>query len=250
MNIPRIDEIEKLMFFKIETVSAFSSFEELLNTNSIIANEWKNKTDYFLSPQEESNFEFLTEEEKNTIVSNYYFEKANFYPEFGKVLTITFGMYKGSSFESKIISYSGEEKEILTKAQKLFDSDKANYILAGKGIKDYDIRYLCIRYLQNDMAIPKRFLDIIKAKPWETSLYDLDESLKFGSYRPYKIRLNMLNNIFNSYDVDTQLDYMKTNSIYYSNDLVDDNVTTIEKNSQSSLQIIMDSFLKLAKLHS
>lgn len=249
MNIPKLEEIDKLMFFKIETVSTHSSFQELLDDNTVLANEWKNKTDYFLSPQEESNFEFLTEEERHTIITNYYYEKANLYPEFGKIVTISFGMYKGSSFESKIISYSGEEKEILTKAQKLFDSDKANYILAGKGIKDYDIRYLCVRYLQNNMAIPKRFLELLKAKPWEVSLYDLDDILKFGSYRPYKMRLNILNQIFSQSDIDSQLDYTKINEIFYSNDF-EDSVTTIENISQSSLQIIMESFLKLAKLHS
>lgn len=244
MNIPTVEEVKKLIFFKIETATKYSSFEELEKIDPVLANDWANKTDYFLTPQEESQFEFLSDEEKKLLISSYYEKKANLYPEYGKVIAVSFGTFKPDLESKKIITYTGEETKIFEDSKKLFENDKYN--LAGKGIKEFDVRFLCIRHLANNLPIPERFIQLLKAKPWEISFMDLEDIWKFGSYRPYKPRPTILSNVLSVPSMTTELKYEDINCLYHKGYAEED----IVKYSQETLRITMDSTLKIAQIQS
>ena len=160
--------IENVLFLDIETVPAFESYD---NVPDIFKKLWNRKT------------ETLKKEPEDTPESLY--GRAGIYAEFGKIICISAGFFRGNEFRIKSF-YGDDEFQLLKEFCKLleayFNFDKK--MLCAHNGKEFDFPFLARRILINELPLPW-ILDAAGKKPWEVQYLDTMELWKFGDYKHY-----------------------------------------------------------------
>jgi DNA polymerase elongation subunit (family B) len=160
--------IENILFIDIETVPAAPSFNEM---PEILRKLWERKA------------ETISRKEGETADS--LFPRAGIYAEFGKVICISAGFYRGGEFRIKSF-FGHDEKKILSEFSVLLSgyfSTPDRYICAHNG-KEFDFPYLSRRMLINRLPLPA-VLDNSGKKPWEVPFLDTMEMWRFGDFKNY-----------------------------------------------------------------
>lgn len=164
-------ELNKFLYFDLETVSQFPSIEELEKENTRLYLCWKKREDYYRKSLN------LIDSTSNEI----YLEKAPLEPEFGKIVCSSFGVLEDNG-EKRFISFCSEdEKLILENCKKiLINTENKKFRLCGHNIKGFDVPYLGKRMIYNKIEIPNT-LKIYNKKPWEIDMLDTTEFFSFGN---------------------------------------------------------------------
>lgn len=173
-------EIQKMVFFDLETASTYSSLPELKEANPKMAELWIKRCSYLRSRFEEN--ANLTDDE-------LYIAKAALTPEFSRIICATFGRvsFQGDDITGiepalLIKSYSSkDESPVLAGIQKVFTSFAANKFV-GHNIKRFDIPMMCKRIIMSGAQLPKG-LQIQNLKPWEMPFIDTSELWSFGAWQ-------------------------------------------------------------------
>ncbi len=171
--------IENILFIDIETVPMCAEYSQL-----------------------KENFKKLWDKKAENLITNEgetpesIFEKAGIYAEFGKIICISAGFFKGPEFRIRSF-YGHDEKELLKEFIKLCNSyyDEDYQLLCGHNAKEFDYPYIARRILINGLKIPS-ILDITGKKPWEVNHLDTMQLWKFGDYKSYT-SLELLATVFN-----------------------------------------------------
>ena len=193
--------IEKLLFFDVETVSQYKDLDELPKDRLKL---WKSYYDNFKervtdkSKLSNTDKDFSVETDtKNK--KEVYRQTAALFPEFGKVacVSLAFVMKGGKTkFES---FYGVDEIDILKKVRDVFNKvDTLDFSLCGQNIKNFDIPFLAKRYVINGLKTPTIFPKH-DTKPWEMRVLDTKEIWSFGG----KYGLSSLDLICMSLDIDS-----------------------------------------------
>jgi hypothetical protein len=210
-------QLEKLMFFDIETVSQSAAFDTL---EEPLQKLWGRKH-LFLRNVELEDFQ------------TSYTQNAAIYAEFGKIVCISCGFFVGNEFRVK--SFFGEdEKEVLREFSTLLDSTK--YVLCGHNIKEFDVPYVCRRMLINQIPLP-RVLDVAGKKPWEVDFVDTLQLWKFGDYKAYT-SLNLLANIFTIPTPKDDIDGSMVGQVYWQEKDLERIVTYCQKDVVTVARLI------------
>ena len=154
-----------LLVFDIETVRSC----DVLPKEGPVFNAWA----YQRRKEDELEYEGLAKS---------FSSDAPLYSAFCKIVSVSFGFYKGG--EVYIKSFTSQDEVSLLADVSDFLNSKAvreNFSLAGFAIKGYDIPVLCKRYLSCGLPVPD-ILDNSTKKPWEVDLYDLMEILKLNGF--------------------------------------------------------------------
>ncbi len=171
--------LHNILFLDIETVSQYSSFDEVPETWKSL---WNKKAEFLLKDK------LLESTEK-------IYGRAAIYAEFGKIICISCGIISGRGEEKKLTlkSFFGDdEKAILLEFTEMLDkwaSDNQKSLCAHNG-KEFDFPYLCRRLIIAGLPVPN-ILQISGKKPWEVQHLDTLELWKFGDYKSYT-SLNLL----------------------------------------------------------
>lgn len=182
-------EIQKMVFFDLETASTYSSLDELRLANSKMAELWKKRCDY-LRTRFEENKEMSNEE--------LYVAKAGLTPEFSRIVCASFGRisFQGDDITGVepallIKSYSAlDESPVLAGIQKVFTSFASNKFV-GHNIKRFDVPMMCKRIIMSGAQLP-RGLQIQNLKPWEMPFVDTSELWSFGAWQESFASLELL----------------------------------------------------------
>ena len=159
---------ELLMYFDIETISEYKHFTELPKKKLLLFKQYFSKFEAML--KKDVNKEVLTGED---YIQEVYTSTAAFVPEFGKICTISIGIFKDG--EPKLLSFSGkDEKEILIKTNEVFNKANNKYFLCGHNIKQFDIPYIVKRSYINGIK-PSVIFPSNDTKPWEVQVVDTKE---------------------------------------------------------------------------
>lgn len=181
-NTSRLKSLTKnVLFLDIETASGYKSIqlspdekkEKLLSLWTRKAGPLKN--------------------DNNLLPEELYVERAALFPEFGKIVCVSFCYIKVEdeiSFITKSF-YEGTEKEILEQVQMfLSDTKLRDYILCAHNGKEFDFPYICKRMIINGVSIPP-ILNISGKKPWEINHKDTMEMWRFGDIKSF-VSLDLL----------------------------------------------------------
>lgn len=171
-------ELEDLLFIDIETVSKFKTYEEFLNDDPKLASLFDLRMETFLKEDEKS----LTKEER-------FFKKSSLFPEFSKILTISYGIIK---YDEELQGYKKhifniidkDENKVLTKFANIVSqasSKRKDFKFCGHNIDAFDIPFIIKRMLINGIKIPNKLL-LHKFKPWDFPTIDTMKIWKFGSF--------------------------------------------------------------------
>ena len=169
-----IDNINKLLFLDIETVGGYKDLDELYREDKQLSKVW-----------DDSGYEYFKRHypEDSELSSNDVFSKrAGLLAEFGKIVCLSAGFVLENG-DTKLDSFTGSEKEILTKCSSLLNRiDKLGFLICGHNVKNFDLPYIGKRMLINNITVPN-IIPNYKIKPWESRVLDTKEVWNFNSYR-------------------------------------------------------------------
>lgn len=162
-------DFDKFLFFDIETVPEYKSFEELQEKNPRKAEIWDEKRSIMVGDK--------WPELKNAENAKKYWEKAAIYADFNRIVAITIGS-AGKKTQPQLISYYGtDEKKIIEQSIVLIDR-LVNPVVAsdtklwGYYSNRFDVPTLYKRILANKLDMPGLFY-FHTMKPWEAQCKDV-----------------------------------------------------------------------------
>jgi 3'-5' exonuclease len=127
---------------------------------------------------------------ENTTAGEYYPQRAGIMAEFAKVVCISMAYFKkqGNEYVLRVKSvYGHDEKKLLedfiTTVNQL-EAANNKWSFSGHNIKEFDIPFLCRRFVINGLSIPV-YLDFQNMKPWETNMVDTFQYWRFGDYKHF-----------------------------------------------------------------
>ena len=174
------NEIQKMVFFDLETASTYVSLSELADRNPQMADLWCKRCEYLRNRFEENRE--MTDEQ-------LYEAKAALTPEFSRIVCASFGRISfsddpilGSVPTLAMKSYSDrDESNVLAGINKVFTSFAA-YRFVGHNIKRFDVPMMCKRIIMSGSTLPKG-LQVQNLKPWEMPFIDTSEIWSFGAWQ-------------------------------------------------------------------
>ncbi|RLD75363.1 MAG: 3'-5' exonuclease [Bacteroidetes bacterium] len=214
--------LDKILFLDIETVPMCSTYDELPERFVPL---WDKKAGY------------LKREEEDT--PSTLFPRAGIYAEFGKVVCISFGMFRDGNFRIKSF-YGDDEKALLTDFTNLLESkfSSKDFLLCAHNGKEFDFPYLSRRMLINAIPLPE-ILDLAGKKPWEVAHIDTMELWKFGDFKNYT-SLEVLSAVFDIPTPKDDIDGSQVGKVYWE----DKDLERIVKYCQKDVLAIAQLFLR------
>ncbi len=214
--------IEKILFLDIETVSQFSSWQDI---DSITQDLWAKKT--------------LRQRGEEYGADEFYEMKAGIWAEFGKIVCISCGIVVEG--KARIKSMVGHELQILKDFTQLIEEsyfDSQPIFCAHNG-KEFDYPYLSRRMLIHQLPLPLSLQNYGK-KPWEITHLDTLELWKFGDYKHYT-SLELLAHIFDLPTPKSEMTGADVSKVYYQ----EQNIEKIITYCENDVLTLINIFLKM-----
>lgn len=214
MNFPT-ENLQRVLFIDIETATQYESYDDLSHSTKEL---WMKKMRRHVLAEDYPAFE----EEFATL----YHDKGAILAEFAQVICISVGYINytesGHSFKVKVLEGKSEE-EILANFHALLADhyyDRFNHFLCGHNLKEFDIPFLCRRYMVKQLELPN-LLKITGYKPWQVHhLLDTMEMWKFGDYKHYT-SLDLLCHVLDVQTPKTDMDGSMVNQAFWSGQIED-----------------------------
>lgn len=177
LSLDNLTTFHKTLVIDIETVPCVNSWDMLPDGMQA---HWLKKMEHLA----------LSEEEMQNAASCFE-SRAGIYAEFGKVVCIGLGLYTGDDKkEAKIrlkALYNHDEKKLLiefSNTLQAFLKIHKDVVFCGHNIKEFDIPYLCRRFIIQGLPLPE-IMRFGGMKPWQVPLEDTLHLWRFGDYKHY-----------------------------------------------------------------
>ena len=155
------EKLSKFLFFDIETCGQYPSYEKFEKEDPSGASIFKKKCERmgYGDPVEG------------------YLKKVSLFPEFGRIVCVSYGVWKNDDIVVSSISEDNEE-DLIKKCHALFLKAGANGMIpTGWNIKNFDVAWICRKLLMYNYQIPE-CIHTYDKKPWEISIFDMKEMWK------------------------------------------------------------------------
>ena len=227
LNFVNSTSIYDLVMIDIETVPQYSDYMKLPES-------WKN---LWIDKISKTMPENISHEE-------CYAQRAGIMAEFGKIICICIGYFthnESKELTLRIKSIYGDDEKIILQSfkdvvEKICKHNK-NFEFAGHNIREFDIPFICRRFLINEIELPS-CLQIHGAKPWEVKMVDTLQWWKFGDYKNY-ISLNLLANVLGVPTSKGDMDGSKVRAVYYEEKNMERISTYCEKDVMVVANVIL-----------
>jgi hypothetical protein len=163
--------LKSLLFFDIETAGKYPNYEAFKTADPVGAEIWKKKMNRL----------------KIEDYAKGYESQVALYPEFGRIVTLSYGLYNpdkyASGYQVGSISFNVGDSEIdhLKKIAMVFHNATSNGLTPiGWNIKNFDVPWIIRQLHQVGLQTPS-CLSTFEKKPWEVSVLDLKEIWKSNS---------------------------------------------------------------------
>ncbi len=207
-------ELSNILFIDIETVSQFATFGELDDTFKDL---WRQKTKQLLKKYDSDTATADTDAAEQ-------YGRAAIYAEFGKIICISVGRLTEKEGEWTLHLKSFAHHDEATLLQEFAEmlakryAKAENFAFCGHNIKEFDLPYMCRRFLINNLPLPN-MLDLAGKKPWEIKHLDTLEMWKFGDIKSYT-SLKLLAAVFGIPSPKGDIDGSQVGRVYWEeNDL-------------------------------
>ena len=168
-------KLNQLFFFDAEWVKIANTYSDLKAQFPQLYDVWEHRVKKW-------NIDNINKSLPTHTPSEYWDIKGGGFPEFIKMICISFGYIKDGKLKIDTIN-AGSETDILTAFNKLLGVvQQKGFILSGYGIKAFDMPYIAKRMMINNIK-PSRLLNVYGQKPWDVNVYDLPEVWGQGSNR-------------------------------------------------------------------
>ena len=142
--------------------------------------------------------------------------KAALYPEFGKIVCISVGKIINGE---KVFVYTFKDKEEATLLKRFNEKllgwaqEDPNLALCGVNIKFFDLRYIFIRSVVNEVPPVPKHINLTGLKPWEVFTADITDIWKQTS--PYNAPLACITEALGLPSPKQDIDGSQTSDVYY-----------------------------------
>lgn len=214
-------EVQRILFLDIETVSQQAEFTEL---NTDWQALWADKTRF--QRQEESPEEF-------------YPKRAAIMAEFGKVVCIScaFLSNQNGHWELRMKSFADDEEFNLLRDFAALLERLPNYKLCAHNGKEFDFPYLSRRMLCHGLQLPGQ-LNNAGRKPWEIPHIDTMELWKFGDFKNFT-SLKLLAALFGIPSPKDDIDGSQVGQVYWEEQDLDRIVKYCEKDVVTLVKVFL-----------
>jgi predicted PolB exonuclease-like 3'-5' exonuclease len=152
------DYLSKLLFFDIETCGEYPSYEAFKESDPDGAKIYAGKC----------------ERMKYGDPADGYKDKVALFPEFGRIVCVSYGVWADGKITVKTID-DDNEADLIKKTANLFHKAGAKGMIpTGWNIKNFDVSWIYRKSLMNGLQVPA-CLDTFNKKPWEVVILDLKE---------------------------------------------------------------------------
>lgn len=163
------DLISKLLFFDIETAGQYESCVDLYKKDPLGGKIFQKKWELYGSKE-------------GLELSEFYSERVAIYPEFGRIVCLSYGICKDG--ESIIKTISGEESDMMKMIYQLFvKAGERGLIPIGWNIKQFDVPWINRKLMMYDISVPN-VLNSFNKKPWDLNILDLRDIWRGSSTFP------------------------------------------------------------------
>lgn len=155
---------KEFFYFDIETTSKAQSLFDLKiddeRGHDLFIRKWESMKKY--------------DSDWNREVDEVYTDKAPLIPEYGKIICMSFGMFKDG--QKNIMTLIEDEEEVLIKRMvRIFERAKeTNRTFCGFNIKSFDLPFIVKKIHKYGFDVPLS-LNFNGLKPWEIMIKDLSE---------------------------------------------------------------------------
>ncbi len=218
--------LDNFLFIDIETVSQQKEFSALTGDWQKL---WEEKTKYSLP--------------ENITAGEYYPQRAGIMAEFAKVVCISMAYFKkqGGEYQLRVKSvYGHDEKKLLEDfiaTVNQLEAANNKWSFTGHNIKEFDIPFLCRRFVVNSLSIPN-YLDFQNMKPWETNMVDTFQYWRFGDYKHFT-SLKLLAAALNVPSPKDDIDGSMVGDVYWNENNLERIVTYCQKDVVTVANIIL-----------
>ncbi|MEM9929805.1 MAG: ribonuclease H-like domain-containing protein, partial [Bacteroidota bacterium] len=190
--------------------------------------------------------ETLSEEE----LADSYQDKAAIFAEFGKIVCISVGFVfrdKDKRLKIRLKSFANRNEKILLQEFGVmldqYYGDLKRQFICGHNIKEFDVPYMCRRFVVNQLPLPK-MLQIHGRKPWELEhLLDTMTLWKFGDYKSYT-SLKLLAGVLGFPTPKDDIDGSQVGRVFWEDDDLERIATYCEKDVLATAQLFFRYQLK------
>jgi hypothetical protein len=204
----RKSELNKLLYFDLETISQFSSLEDLKEYNPRLYDCWKKREDYYRKSYPDL---------KDLTSNEIYMDKSPLEAEFGRIVCASFAVLEDNG-EKRFMSFcSDNEIEILESCKKiLINTEHKGFRMCGHNVKSFDVPYLGKRMIYNKITPPPSLM-VSNKKPWEINILDTTELFSFGNYMQGRyLGLELLTCSLGVESPKVEMEGAKVNSTYWT----------------------------------
>lgn len=216
-------KLEHVLFLDIETVPQHPDYDQLSQELKPL---WETKTRY---------------QRKDQYTPEEFYERAGIWAEFGKIICISVGFFKGQGVDRqfRIKSFSGEEQHILTEFKALLEQhfSRRQHLLCAHNGKEFDFPYIARRMVIHDIPLPSK-LNLFGKKPWEVAHLDTMELWKFGDYKHYT-SLKLLASVLGVPSPKEDIDGSQVRQVYYQEGDLNRIVAYCQKDTLTVAQIVL-----------
>ena len=235
-----IDNINKLLFLDIETVGLYDNIDDLNRQSPQLYKVW-----------EDSGYEYFKRhypEDSELTSDDMFIKRAGLLAEFGKIVCISVGFVLDNG-ETKLDSFIGEEKEILSTCGDLLNRvDKLGFLICGHNVKNFDLPYIGKRMVVNNIAVPS-IVPNYKIKPWESRVLDTKEVWNFNSYRGLSSLELVCASLGISNPKDNEVNGANLHSFYYNNKLdQEEKMEKIKKYCEEDIKSLINFVKKIKSI--
>lgn len=155
---------KNFFFFDIETTSKKPTFLDLKLDDPVGAKIFENKCSKIKEWEDQS-------------IDELYVNKSPIFPEHGKIICMSFGMYGEDGKKHIMTVIDDDEEKLMNKIFKIFNDKIPKKFLCGFNIKNFDIPYIVKKFYKYNIDIPRN-LNFNGLKPWEIPVIDLSDIWK------------------------------------------------------------------------
>ncbi len=215
--------MEHILFLDIETVPEYEEYDLLDDEMKYL---WGDKTKY---------------QRKEEFSAEAFYEQAGIWAEFGKIVCISVGYFRGAGDARtfRTTSFYGDEKELLIDFKNVLSTHFNTYqhLLCAHNGKEFDFPYIARRMIIHGIGLPEK-LNLFGKKPWEIPHLDTMDLWKFGDYKHYT-SLKLLTRILGIPSPKDDIDGSQVRDVYYEEKDIDRIIIYCEKDTVAVAQILL-----------
>lgn len=170
------EQLKPILFIDIETVTMTASYEQLSKPMQEL---WQKKAK-----------NIKKDNDQNSDAASLYSDKGGIFSEFSKVVCIGIGslVFVENEWVFRLTSIADNDEKVLlnnfSEVLRRFEAIHKDFKFCGHNIKEFDLPFLCRRFIVNEILLPNA-LKIQNKKPWEIMHQDTLELWKFGDFKNY-----------------------------------------------------------------